>query len=124
MYSYKGQHVRNRATKLKGEARRGNKEPSIADTAELHGQRARLHSTAPIGATIEPTEKSVWTVAPTNGRQYKAVVKENKPTKYKMTVRSRGSQPADEIKQLRKNKINLGEIKVGVNTLKSLHGEY
>jgi hypothetical protein len=39
-----------------------------------------------------------------------------------MTVRSRGANPPEEIKQLLKTKINPGEINVGVNTLKSLNG--
>ena len=39
-----------------------------------------------------------------------------------MTVRSRSTRPPEEIKQPLKNKINPGEINVGVNTLKSLNG--
>ena len=39
-----------------------------------------------------------------------------------MTVKARSALPPQEIKQLLKTKINSGEIKVGVNSLKSLHG--
>jgi hypothetical protein len=39
-----------------------------------------------------------------------------------MTVRSRSTQPPEEIKELLKNKINRYEVNVGVNTLKSLSG--
>jgi len=55
-------------------------------------------------------------------RLYATVVKETIPMKYKITVRSRGTHPPEEIKQLLKNKVNPGEIDVGVNMLKSLNG--
>jgi hypothetical protein len=38
-----------------------------------------------------------------------------------MTVRSRGAHPSETIKQLLKTRINPGEIKVGVNTFKSIN---
>jgi hypothetical protein len=38
-----------------------------------------------------------------------------------MTVKARSALPSDEIKHILKIKINPGEIKVGVNSLKSLH---
>jgi len=39
-----------------------------------------------------------------------------------MAVKARSALPTEEIKQLLKTKINPGEIKVGVNSLKSLQG--
>jgi hypothetical protein len=55
-------------------------------------------------------------------RQYASVVKEAKPKRCKMTVRSRGIHQPEDIKQILKTKISPGEINVGVNTLKSLNG--
>ena len=55
-------------------------------------------------------------------RQYATVVKEARPTKYKMAFRSRGVQHSEEIKQILKTKISPAELNVGVNTLKSLSG--
>ena len=55
-------------------------------------------------------------------RPYASVVREPKPKRYKMTDMARNPLPSEEIKQLLKTKVNPGEIKVGVNSLKSLHG--
>jgi hypothetical protein len=54
-------------------------------------------------------------------RQYAAVVRDTKPKRYKITIRSKHALPPEEIQQLLKAKINLSEIKVGVTTLKSLN---
>jgi hypothetical protein len=48
------------------------------------------------------------------------VVRELKPRRFKMTVKARSPLPSEDIKQLLKAKVNPGEIKVGVNSLKSL----
>lgn len=90
--------------------------PSIANTNEQRGQRARLHGTTSIGLTSVPAEMGAQRVALPTGnmsRQYATVVKEAKPTKYKTTVRSRGTHQPKEIKQLLKTTINPGEIKRG-----------
>ena len=55
-------------------------------------------------------------------RPYASVVREPKPKRYKMTVKARSPHPSEEIKKLLKTKVNPGEIKVGVTSLKSLHG--
>ena len=54
-------------------------------------------------------------------RQYAAVIRDTKPKRYKMTIRSKKAHPPEEIQQLLKAKIKPGEIKVGVTTLKSLN---
>ena len=54
-------------------------------------------------------------------RQYAAVIRDTKPKRYKMTIRSKKAHPPEEIQQLLKAKINPGEIKVGVTILKSLN---
>ena len=56
------------------------------------------------------------------GRHYAAAVQKLKDKTYKMTVRSRGVHTPETIKQLLKTRINTGEIKVAVNTLKSING--
>jgi len=55
-------------------------------------------------------------------RQYATVIKQARPTNYKMTVRSRGVQQPEEIKKILKTKISRAELRVGVNTLKSFSG--
>jgi hypothetical protein len=99
--------------------------PSIADTTEQSGPRARLHGTIFVRLTSVPAEVGAQKGALPTGnmsRQYATVVKEAKSTKYKMAFRSRSTRQPEEIKQLLKTKINPGEINVGVNTLKSLNG--
>jgi hypothetical protein len=85
--------------------------PSNADTTEQSGPRERLHGTTSTGLTSVPAEEGAQRGALPTGnmnRQYATVVKETKPTKYKMTVCSRGTQEPEEIKQLLKTKINPG----------------
>ena len=76
------------------------------------------------GSTPKVTGEGTQGVAPPNGnmnRPYASAVKESKPKKYKMTVKARSALPTEEIKQLLKTKVNPGEIKVGVSSMKSLH---
>jgi hypothetical protein len=53
-------------------------------------------------------------------RPYASVVRELKPRRFKMSVKARSPLPSEDIKQLLKAKVNPGEIKVGVTSLKSL----
>ena len=81
--------------------------PSTADTTEQSGLRAKTHGMTSSGGTSAPVEEGVQRGALPTGnmsRQYATVVKETKPTKYKMTVRSRSTRPPEEIKQLLKIK--------------------
>jgi cell division septum initiation protein DivIVA len=97
--------------------------PSIANSAEQNDQRLGQLESISVGVTTELFGKGAQRVALPTGnmnRQYSSVVRESKPKKYKMTVKARSSLPSEEIKQILKNKINPGEIKVGVNSLKSL----
>ena len=55
------------------------------------------------------------------GRLYAAVAGEKKATSYKMTVSSKSNQSSETHKQLLKAKINPTEIKVGINTFKTLN---
>ena len=97
-----------------------HQKPSI-DSKDEQGEPGAVTST---GATPTIAEEQAQRVAlPTRQmtRQYAAVVRETKPKRYKMTIRSKKSHPPEEIQQLLKAKINPGEIKVGVTTLKSLN---
>jgi hypothetical protein len=81
--------------------------PPIADTTDQSGPRAGLHGTTSIGLTSVPAEEGTqsWALPTGNmSRQYATVVKETKPTKYKMTVRTRSTHQPEEIKQLLKIK--------------------
>jgi hypothetical protein len=75
------------------------------------------------GATPAIAEQAQRAALPTRQmtRQYAAVVRETKPKRYKMIVRSKKAHQPEEIQQLLKAKINPGEIKVGVTTLKLLN---
>jgi len=55
------------------------------------------------------------------GKHYAAAVKETKAKTYKMTVRSKGTHAPETIKQILKAKIKPSEIKVGINTFKTLN---
>ena len=48
------------------------------------------------------------------GRNYSEAVQGTKCKTFKMTIKSRGAHPPEKIKQILKNKINPGEINVGV----------
>jgi len=95
--------------------------PSVNDTNVQRGTTVRLHGPPSIGSIPVPAEMGAQKVAPPS-RQYAIVVKETRPTKYKMTVHSRGVQQPEEIKQILKTKISPAELNVGINTLKSLSG--
>jgi len=78
---------------------------SVVDTTEQRGPRASVHCPTSIGLTQVPAEAGVQTVAlPVDNRRrlYASVVKEAKPKRYKMTVRTRGIHQPEDIKQILK----------------------
>jgi len=90
----------------------------VADIAAMeHGRPSNVSCLKPAGKAARcmalPTDKA--------SRLYTAVVKEKKAKTYNMTVRSKGTHPPETIKQLLKAKINPSEIKVGINTFKTLN---
>jgi DNA repair exonuclease SbcCD ATPase subunit len=121
----------NKVNKLENELQRFREKqdktqqsPSIDNTAELNDRRPRLLVPKSSGLTPKLTGEGAQGVALPNGnmnRLYASVVREPKPKRYKMTVKARSDIPSEEIKQLLKTKVTPGEIKVGVNSLKSLH---
>jgi hypothetical protein len=55
-------------------------------------------------------------------RNYAAAVHAAKRETFKLTIKPKEDQTPEKIKQILKNKINPGEIKVGVNTFKTYNG--
>ena len=99
--------------------------PSTANTAEQNDQRPGLLETTSGGLAPKLTgegEQEVALPSCNRNRQYASVFRESKPKRYKMTVKARSVLPTEEIKQLLKTKINPGEIKVGVISMKLLQG--
>jgi len=100
----------DKASKLETELHRcrarqeeAHQTPSLANTTERSGQRARLHGTTSFGVSSVTEKKGAQSVALPTGnmsRQYVRVIKETKHTKYKMTGRSRGAHLPEEIKQI------------------------
>jgi len=77
---------------------------SVVDTNEQNGPRASPHCTS-IGLTqvpAEATEQRVMLPADNRRRQYASVIKEAKPKRYKMRVRTRGIHQPEDIKQILK----------------------
>jgi len=84
---------------------RGQGAPSVIETQGPAGQRVR------VGAPSGERERKLYSEAVTN----KVFM-----NKYKLTVKSNEHLPPETIKGLLKSKINPTEIKVGINTFKSL----
>ena len=84
---------------------RGQGAPSVIQTQGPAGQRVR------VGAPSGERERKLYSEAVTN----KVFM-----NKYKLTVKSNEHLPPETIKGLLKSKINPTEIKVGINTFKSL----
>ena len=86
-------------------------------------ERIKCHSATSIDQATEPTGKLTRHVAlPINNslRNYAEIVQGSKVKSFKMTIKSQDAHPPEKIKQILKNKINPGEINVGVNTFKTL----
>ena len=98
-------------------------EPSMDGTKEREEGRIECPSATFIDQATEPTGNLKRHVAlPINNsrRNYAEIVQSPKVKSFKMTIKSRDTHPPEKFKQILKNKINLGEIKVGVNTFKPL----
>ena len=89
--------------------------PSIDSKDEQGEPAAGTNGTTSTGVTPTTAEEQAQRVAlPTRQmtRQYAAVIRDTKPKRYKMTIRSKKAHPPEEIQQLLKTKINPGDIKV------------
>jgi len=91
-------------------------ESSMDGTVEREQGRIKCHRATSIDQATEPTGKLTRHVAlPINNsrRNYAEIVQGSKAKSFKMTIKSRDAHPPEKIKQVLKNKINPGEIKVG-----------
>ena len=89
--------------------------PSIDSKDEQGEPGAGTNGKTSTGVTPTIAEEQAQRVAiPTRQmtRQYAAVMRDTKPKRYKMTIRSKKAHPPEEIQQLLKTKINPGDIKV------------
>jgi hypothetical protein len=103
---------------------KAQQEPSIDNPAEQNDQNPGLLEPTSVGLTSTLIgEGTQWVAKPSGNmnRQYSSVVRDAKPKRYKITIRTKKTHPPEEIQQLLKAKINLREIKVGVTVLKSLN---
>ena len=84
----------------------------------------RLHVAPSVTQRREPAGLRVREGAPSGGSERKlyseALANKIPKNKFKLTVKSNENLPPDTIKGLLKTKINPTEIKVGINTFKSL----
>ena len=101
---------------------------------KVQGAPSVIPSREPAGPTVywaqsvyprqEPAGLRVMEGAPSGGRERKlyskALANKIPKNKFKLTVKSNENLPPDTIKGLLKTKINPTEIKVGINTFKSL----
>jgi hypothetical protein len=103
---------------------RGHRTPSIVGDTVLAATTATEYGTPSSLSGLEPAGKATRCMAlPTDrlGKLYAAAVKEMKAKTCKMTVRSKGTHVPETIKQIMKAKIKPSEIKVGINTFKTLN---
>jgi len=96
--------------------------PSVIPSQEPGGPR--LHGAPSVTQRREPAGLRVREGAPSGGSERKlyseALANKIPKNKFKLTVKSNENLPPDTIKGLLKTKINPTEIKVGINTFKTL----
>jgi hypothetical protein len=95
--------------------------------AEIHackGRNAEVHGAPSLTRRQELAGMTAREVAPSGGRDWKlyseALSRDKNCKLFRLTVTAKGNQTADAIKGLLKSKINPTEMKVGINTFKSL----
>jgi len=93
-----------------------------AELEECRRSNARVHGTPSLIVNQKPVRMT--RVAPSGVREgnlySEALGSEKKLTRFKLAVKSKENQSSETIKGLIKPKINPTEIKVGINTFKSL----
>ena len=98
--------------------------PSLIHCQEAADTMAREHVMPSLICSQEPAGTTARRVTLPGGRGGKlyseAVGGENNLKRFKLTVKSRDNHTPEKIKELLKAKINPTEIKVGINTFKSL----
>jgi hypothetical protein len=95
-----------------------------AEIDACRGRNAEVHGAPSLTRRQEKAGMTERDVIPSGGRDRKlyseALGREKNIKLFKLTVSAKGNQSADTIKGLLKSKINPTEIKVGINTLKTL----
>jgi len=95
-----------------------------AELNACRGRNAEVHGAPSLTRHQEPAEMTERDMAPSGGRDRKlyleALGREKNSKLFKLTVAAKGNQSPETIKRLLKSKINPTEIKVGINTFKSL----
>jgi hypothetical protein len=105
-------------------ADKGHAAPSLNGNQELACSRDRGQAVPSLIPSREPTvNRKQGDMPPGNniGKLYSTVLKnKTQQQHFKITVKSKGNLTADAIKELLKAKINPTDIKVGINSLKTL----
>jgi hypothetical protein len=104
---------------------KGHRAPSVGGATEQEKKEDTRHGMPSTAPRTEPFVESTRNLALPNfntRRNYAQAVQGTKCKTYNMTVKSRGANPPDTIKQTLKTNINPGDINVGVRTFKTLDG--
>jgi hypothetical protein len=101
---------------------KGQPPPSLGETQELQRCNSKTRDTPSLIHGQVPTPNRNQETMPPGDRKLYSTVLKNKTQKqqFKITVKSKGNLTADAIKKILKTKINPTDIKVGIDTLKSL----
>jgi len=103
---------------------KGQAAPSLAGNQELADSRDRRQVATSLFSNLESTANRNQDAIPPgdNTRKLYSTVLKNKTQQqqFKITVKSRGNMSAEAIKEMLKEKINPTDIRVGINSLKTL----
>ena len=103
---------------------KGHAAPSLNRNQELAGSRDRGQAVPSLIPRREPTANRTQEVTPPGsniGKLYSVALKnKTQQQHFKITVKSKGNLSAEAIKEILKTKINPTDIKVGINSLKTL----
>ena len=103
---------------------KGHAAPSVIPNHEPLGSRAQVQAAPPFVITQEPAYSNAQRAAPPGGRREKlysaAIGNKLQQQHFKLTVKSKDNLSSETIKGLLKSKINPTEIKVGINSFKTL----
>ena len=123
-------NLRNLFTELKGITDKKSRQILYNETEtnkvklELTARRqeiAKEQAETSTGREVEPPRPVSRQVLPSHDRApklYSTVVKQSTEKKHRLTLRSKTNQPPDTIEKIIKSKVNLTDIKVGINSLR------
>ena len=112
-------HVKNETiNKLQNEVRQVKRQLEAKEN--ITPTELATPSRGGILGNLRPGERHVLPSCGKNDNLYADVVKGTSAKRYKLTVKSKTNQSTEEVKNHLKSNINPTEIKVGINTFKSL----